>query len=92
MTTFPAIATMANFVPVQTMVSAIVANANVSPNGTCLAIRLVNAELPMRLVSHLMVNTLANSVQITENVSVANANVLKLRRVNIPGVSAKIVP
>ena len=91
-TTSHVIATMVNSAQDPIMVYVIAANANVSPNGTFPDTPLANAELPMRLVSHLMENTFINYVQDMANVFVESANVLKPMRVNILADIAKIVP
>lgn len=91
-TTSRAIATTANFVPDQTTVFAIAVNANALLSGMYLDTLLVNAELPMKLVSHLMENIFTSYVQAMANAFVENANVLRRMKVNILDVIVKIVP
>ena len=92
MTTSRAIVTMANFVPDPTTVFAIAVNANALLSGMYLDTLLVNAELQMKLVLHLMENIFTSYVQAMANAFVENANVLRRMKVNILDVIVKIVP
>lgn len=81
-TTFLAIAMMANSALVLITVSVIVANVNALLNGTCLATLLVNAEPPTRPASLPMVSTFINSAPAMANVFVESANASRLKRDN----------
>ena len=91
-TTFHVIATMVNCALDRITEFVTVVNANVSPSGTCPDTPLASAELPMRLVLHLMENIFINSVLDMANVFVESANASKPMKANILADIAKIVP